>query len=123
MEESIFSEMSNYEVVQLILTYRAAVVDDLTLFISILFGFLVVSYLVGAKLSRVHFVGLCVVYSTFALLLILGIVGVQVELRPAFAALEYELPPVVYVLPTVLIVSWLLSLAYSISLRVGDANT
>ena len=123
MEKSIFSEMSNYEVVQLILTYRAAVVDDLTLFISILFGFLVVSYLVGVKLTRIHFIGLCVVYSTFALLLILGIVGVQVEIRPAFAALDYELPSVVYVLPTVLIVSWLLSLAYSISLRAGDANT
>ena len=80
MEEQakeFFADFSKQDLLELLYLQRSALVDDVTLFLSLLFGFIAVAYFVGGKLSKLekHFIS--VLYSLVMVTLIFAISDVS----------------------------------------------
>ena len=105
------SEMSNYELFDAYFLVRNALVSDVTIYMTLLFAYLTVAYLVSAKLSKFQAISISVLYSLFALYMI----------SSAFNALRWlshigntvtgiDSSRDAYVLGTILLVSWIFSI-------------
>ena len=64
------SDLSNYELLESYYLVRGSLVSDVTIFMTILFAYLTVSYFVSAKLSRFQAIAISVLYSVFALYMV-----------------------------------------------------
>ena len=60
-------ELSHYELIDAYYSVRSALVSDVTIFMTILFGYVTVAYFVSAKLSRFQAFTISTIYSLFAL--------------------------------------------------------
>lgn len=58
MQENMYEGMTNFEIAQLVVAHRAAIADDIALYISILFGFLLVLHFISKQLNRLQLIGL-----------------------------------------------------------------
>lgn len=61
------SNLSHYELIDTYYSVRSGLVSDVTIFMTVLFGYVTVAHFVGAKLSRFQAITLSVIYSLFAL--------------------------------------------------------
>ena len=61
----VYSELSTFELLELYYLAREAVGVDVTVFVTLVFGFLTVTYLVGSKLNRFEAISISVLYSFF----------------------------------------------------------
>ena len=105
------SEMSNYELLDAYFLVRNALVSDVTIFMTILFAFLTVAYLVSAKLSRFQAITISVLYSLFALYMISSTFNSSRMLSQiSHTVIGQDNSKDAYVLGAILLISWIFSL-------------
>ena len=105
------SEMSNYELFDAYFLVRNALVSDVSIYMTILFAYLTVAYLVSSKLSKFQAISISVLYSLFALYMISSAFNASRWLSYiGSAATGMETSRDAYVLGSILLVSWIFSL-------------
>ena len=62
----IYSELSTFELLELRYLAREAVSIDITIFITLVFAYITVAYLVGKKLNRFETISVSTLYTLFA---------------------------------------------------------
>jgi len=68
----VFEQMSSFELMELMLAYNSTLLEQSTVFMSALFGYLAAAYFVGKKLNTFQLVSITVIYSVFSLNLLVG---------------------------------------------------
>jgi len=105
------SEMSNYELFDSYFIVRNALVSDVTIYMTLLFAFLTVVYLVSAKLSRFQAFAISILYSLFALYMISSTFNSSRMLSQiSFSVTGQDNSKDAYILGVILLISWIFSL-------------
>ena len=105
------SEMSNYELLDAYFMVRNALVSDVTIFMTVLFAFLTVAYLVSAKLNRFQAIAISVLYSLFALYMISSAFNSsRMMSQISYSVTGLDTSRDSYVLGLILLISWIFSL-------------
>ena len=106
----VIEEFSKFELLQLYHLQREAMVEDVTIFMSVMFGFIAVAYFVGSKLSRNQAVAISVLYSAFALIDIQRIMGTMIAMTVTEELMIGRFAVENYLTPLVMVLSWIYSL-------------
>ena len=114
---SILDELSTFEVIALTYLQREAMFMNMTIFLTLLTGFLVLAYLMANKLSRLEAVAVSFLYSGISVFLVFDYS--QVSLR-AFRTVHYllgnEPNGIIYAfVPILMAAGWLISIWYMFS--------
>ena len=105
------SEMSNYELLDAYFMVRNALVSDVTIFMTVLFAFLTVAYLVSAKLNRFQAISISVLYSLFGLYMISSAFNSsRMMSQISYSVTGLDTSRDSYVLGLILLISWIFSL-------------
>ena len=105
------SEMSNYELFDAYFLVRNALVSDVTIYMTILFAYLTVTYFVSAKLNKFQAISISVLYSLFALYMISSAFNSSRWMgQISYTVTGMEHSRDAYVLGGILLISWVFSL-------------
>jgi hypothetical protein len=122
--EEFYTGFSRQELMEVLYLQRAAIVDDVTLYISLLFGFIGVAYLVGDQLSKAEKLFISVLYSCVMAALIFAIAGtIQAYLFTVYVISGNFASLFQYSPPTVLGAGWLASIWFMYRSRKLGGNT
>ena len=113
-----YSDLSKHELLEIFYLQRGAMVDDVTIFMTILFSYIAASYLVGVKLDRIQTVVIGALYTVFAIMNVFGVVQGSMALYEMAVALKFE-PSFVFFSspPIVLVMCWACSIWFVIRIR------
>jgi hypothetical protein len=124
MNEEIVSRLSLYsefELAELILMTISTGIEQLNQFLTVLFAYFLVAYLVGKKLSSFQLFAITFVYSVFSFIAVFAFAGLQLsllqmlEFRDGVSLLPWFAPPLTC------FAAWMLSIIFMIhSRRRGD---
>ena len=119
----VVEAFSKFELLQLYHMQREAMVEDVTIFMSVMFGFIAVAYFVGGKLSRNQAIAISVLYSAFALIDIQRIMGTMfaMTLTEELVIGRYAIEN--YLTPLVMVLSWIYSLWFLHQVRVEGSQS
>lgn len=120
---SILSQLSTFEVIQLTYLQREAMFMNMTIFLTVLTGFLALAYLVGEKLDRIETALISILYSAFSLFLIFDYSAYAYRVYLTQSYLENSEPnPVGFsFISVMMLLGWGVSIWYMI--REKRANT
>jgi hypothetical protein len=108
---------SSYELAELILGTLSTGIEQLTLFLTVLFAYFAVAYLVGKKLTKFQLYSITFVYSAFQLVAVVTFMSLQQRLEVLLVFRDGE-TPISWVIPSsVCIVGWLLSIVFMVHSR------
>ena len=111
---SYCGELSKFELLQLFHLQKESIVDDITIFMTVLFGFIAMAYFVGEKLSRSQAVSVSLIYSVFALLALASIWSTTMSMSAALVGGFLNLN---YSLVGTLAVCWAYSILFLVQVR------
>lgn len=111
-------ELSNYELLEAYFIVRNALISDLTIYVTILFGYITVAYFVSAKLTKFQAIGITSLYSIFALYMIASTYNSSLMLSIiGFAVSGVDSAWESVVIATILFVSWVFSIIFFLQVR------
>lgn len=119
--ENHLSNLSSFELLELMYTVRNTMTEDFLLFITALSGILLVAHFVGASLSALQKASLVVIYTLFQLSIIFGAYVMALQMGAIQAKLSLIDEPIVHL--GVLIVTlpaYLASMVFLLAKRRGD---
>ena len=117
-EGSYYSDLSKYELLDIFYVQRGALVDDVTIFMTILFSYIAASYLVGEKLDRAQVIVITGLYSAFALMNIFGVLQGSIALYDMAIVLDFDPSIVFFSSPIVILaVCWAFSIWFMVRVR------
>lgn len=121
--DPLLSKLSPPDLLELYYFQRAAIVDDLEIFMTGLFGFLIASFLLGQKFKKAESILVTTLYSLFSLLLI-GSISDEVRSIANTMSLATGVYPshVPYLLPAICLVGWLSSIWYMFKQQSNSSN-
>ena len=116
---SIFDQLSVFELIELTYLQREAMFMNMTIFLTVLTGFLALTYLIANKLDRLEALSISTLYSAVSIFLIFDYTQIAFRTFRTAAYLSGNTPnPVVYVMiPLLMSLGWLLSIWYIIRKR------
>ena len=113
--------MTEFEVNELITGSMGLIIDLTTIFISIFAAYIVCTYIVGAKLSKLQSIAISFVYSMFSLFLVSLVYDQLIRIMAMIAVFRnlenLPIPALKYIGPTCMVIAWLLSIIYMIQVR------
>jgi hypothetical protein len=116
------TELTHYELLESFYLVRSALVSDVTIFMSILFAYVTVAYLVSAKLTKFQAITISVIYSIFALYIVASAYTSSLMrsiIGFAIGGVDYSRESIIVV--TILLVAWVFSIILFIQARrMGD---
>jgi len=117
------NELTHYELLDSYYLVRGALVSEVTIFITLLFGYVTVAYFVSAKLTRFQAFTISSLYSLFALYMVTSIYNSSVMASAiGFAISGVDSTRDSLIIVTMLLVAWVFSIILFIhARRVGDA--
>ena len=110
---------TSHELAEVFYWNREAMATDMGMYMTLLFGYLVLVYFVGNKLDKAEAILISVLYSAFSFFLLLGLlsaVGNLIETGQKMGRLA-EYSDAVYVGPVTIFLSWVLSIWYMSRVR------
>jgi hypothetical protein len=111
---------NSFELAELTLMTLSTSLEQLTLFLTVLFAYFAVAYLVGKKLSIFQLYSITFVYSAFSLIAIVTFMSLNQRLE-ALLLFRNGDTPIPWILPTsVCFVGWILSIAFMVHSRKKD---
>lgn len=116
--EGFLSDLTNYELLESYFLVRSALVSDVTIYMTILFGYITVAYLVSAKLSKFQAISISALYSIFALYMISSAYNSSLMLSTigyVISGIDSSWEPVV--IGMILVISWIFSLLLFLQAR------
>ena len=108
----VISEFSRFELLQLYHMQREAMVEDVTIFMSVLFGFIAMAYFVGGKLDRNQAIAISILYSVFAMIAIQRIYGTMFAMTLTEEQVIGRYAQENFITPGVMVLSWFYSLYF-----------
>ena len=116
-------ELKEFELLEAYFLARESVTIEITVFMTILFGYLTVAYFLGTKLSRFQGIVVTTLYSFFALYLTFGIYDAQQTLANIVLVMSGEdMAFFVVATPSFLVLCWIVSIVFFMqSRKSGDA--
>ena len=107
-------ELTVHELTEMLYWHRQAMATDMSIFMTLLFGYLVSVYFVGEKLDRTEAWLITILYSSFALFLLIGLTATTGRLIATGqqAGILGEYSASIYMGPVTMFLSWLLSIWY-----------
>ena len=117
------NELTHYELLDSYYLVRGALVSEVTIFITLLFGYVTVAYFVSAKLTKFQAFTISSLYSLFALYMVTSIYNSSVMVSAiGFAIGGVDSTRDSLIIVTMLLVAWVFSIILFIQARrVGDA--
>ncbi len=117
------NELTHYELLDSYYLVRGALVSEVTIFITLLFGYVTVAYFVSAKLTRFQAFTISSLYSLFALYMVSSAYNTSVMASTiGFAISGGDSTRDSLIIVTMLLVAWVFSIILFIQARrVGDA--
>ncbi len=117
------NELTHYELLDFYYLVRGALVSEVTIFITLLFGYVTVAYFVSAKLTRFQAFTISSLYSLFALYMVTSIYNSSVMVSAiGFAISGVDSTRDSLIIVTMLLVAWVFSIILFIQARrMGDA--
>lgn len=114
----LYSEMTNYELIDLFYTVGGNITDNITVLITTLFAYLALAYIAGKKLSKFQVASITTIYSAFIIFMIGGIYrDSSYSSNIALALFQIDTSRDGVMLAVVLILAWLLSIVFMIQTR------
>ena len=119
-----YSQLSTFELIELRYMATETVGIDITVFITLVFAYITVAYLVGRKLNRFETVSVSILYTLFALFNFFSVVA---ETRTIIEAQHLLFgtplnPPVRIGFLTMLVLIWLFSLFFMYRTKRNDVT-
>ena len=109
--DKFYADFSKYEILDVLYLQRGALVDDFTIFLSLLFGFIGAAYFVSDRLSKVEKLFISVLYSFVILALTYAIFdGTRAMLMTAYVLTGRFWSPFQYVPALGCFAAWLSSI-------------
>jgi len=107
-------ELTLHELTEVLYWHRQAMATDMSIFMTLLFGYLLLVYFVGAKLDRTEAWLITILYSSFALFLLIGLTATTGRLITTGqqAGILNSYPNSIYMGPMTMFFSWVLSIWY-----------
>ncbi|MGI9290411.1 MAG: hypothetical protein ACR2QG_03930 [Gammaproteobacteria bacterium] len=110
-------QVSYYELSELILLTYSTLIEQLTVFLTVVFAYFVVAYLVGKKLSIFQICAVTLVYSAFCLIALGGYFALSERLWNLVFFRDGEVPLILSASFWVCVIGWLLSLVFMLHAR------
>jgi hypothetical protein len=114
---SDLEQISYYELSELVLINYSTLIEQLSVFITVLFAYFAVAYLVAKKISAFQLLAVTFVYSAFSIVAIGGYWSLSVRLWNLMYFRDGEVPITLFASFAVCVVGWLLSLAFMFHAR------
>ena len=113
-------QISYYELSDLILLTYSTLIDQLSVFLTVLFAYFIVAYLIAKKLSVFQLSAVSLVYSAFCIVAIGGYWSLSIRLWHLVYFRDGDVPITLFASFGVCVVGWLLSLAFMLHARYKD---
>ena len=118
---TIYETLSNYELIDLALSYREAMTGDVMNYVSLLTAYLIVSYLVGSKLTRSQVTIITTLYSAIIAMVIYGTIATATTFVAVNAQLLDTAPSFLpQGLGILLFTGWVVSILFMFQIRRRD---
>ena len=112
--------LTYYELSELILLTYSTMIEQLTVFLTVLFAFFVISYLVAKKLSVFQLTAVTLVYSAFCIVAIAGFWNLSTRLWNLVYFRDGEVPMALAASVWVCVIGWILSLVFMVHARLKN---
>ena len=116
--QGYLQELTNYELLDSYFLVRDALVSDVTIYMTILFGYITVAYFVSTKLTKFQAISISTLYSIFALYMISSAHTASQMLSTigfVISGIDSSWEPTMII--TILLVSWFFSIILFIQAR------
>ena len=110
-------QLSYYELSELVLLTYSTLIDQLTVLLTVIFGYFIMAYFVGSKLKRFQVWTVSLVYSAFCLIAIGGYYSLTVRLWNLVYFRDGDVPVTLVASFCICLIGWLLSLVFMIDAR------
>ena len=112
------TELTHYELLESYYLVRTALISDVTIFMTLLFGYVTVAYFVSAKLTKFQAITISLLYGLFALYMVSSAYNSSVMASTiGFAISGLDSSRDSLILVTILLVAWFFSLILFIQAR------
>lgn len=112
------ADLTHFEMIDSYYSIRSALISDVTIFMTLLFAYLTVAYLVSAKLSRFQAISISALYSLFTLYMISSAYTSSVMLSKfGYAISGLDSSRDSFMILTILMVSWVFSIILFVQAR------
>ena len=116
--QEYLAELSHYELFESYYLVRNALVSDVTIFMTVLFGYITLAYFVSAKLTRFQAITISSLYSLFALYMASSAYNSSLMASViAFTASGLDSSSDSLILGAILLLSWIFSIILFIQAR------
>jgi len=122
MNSPELGDISYFELSELVLMTYSTMIEQLTVFISVLFAYFAVAYLVGKKLSGFQLFAVTLVYSAFSLIAIFGIWRLSSRLGELLILRDGETSAALLASVITCTVAWVLSIVFMFHSRNQEDN-
>ena len=113
-----YRSMTNFELTEVALSYNSAILEQATVFISVLSAYLIAAYLVGTKLDRFQLLSITIIYSLFNAFLIFGFFSISSGMIHVVYVLSgTDITVTNYGTGALYFVAWVLSIFFMIKIR------
>ena len=113
-----YRSMSNFELNEIALNYSSSILEQATVFVSVLFAYIIAAYLVGPKLDRFQLLAITTIYSFFNAFLIFGFFSISsgmIHVVYVLSGIDLTFPN--YGTGVVFICAWALSIFFMAKVR------
>ena len=116
--QEYLKDLTQYEILESYFLVRSALVSDVTIYMTILFGYITVSYFVSAKLTRFQAISISLLYSVFALYMISSAhTAIQMLSTIGYVISDVDSSWEPTLILTILLISWVFSIILFIQAR------
>ena len=125
-DDKMLGELRNvsyFELSELLLLTYSTLIDQLTVLLTVTFGYFVAAYLVGHRLSVFQVWAVSLVYSAFCLVALGGFYALSVRLWNLVYFRDGEVPATLFFSVVVCVIGWLFSLAFMVNARMRDQGS
>ena len=122
MNSPEIGDISYFELSELVLMTYSTMMEQLTVFISVMFAYFAVAYLVGKKLSSFQLFAITLVYSAFSLIAIFGIWRLSTRLGELLIFRDGESSVALMGSVITCTVAWALSIVFMFHSRKQEDN-
>ena len=116
-----------YQALEALYAMREVLAQDAMNFFAMFSAYLVVSYLVGKKLTAFQLIAISVLYSVFCAGPIIGVYVAVVDMQSIPVGLRVTQIENPYFVPTIMVLGWAMSIAFMLDIRrrasrIGDSE-
>lgn len=115
--------MTNFELSQIGLTFNMSFQNQIAIFISILFAYIVAAYLVGSKLNKFQLWSITTIYSLFSVLTLSALYNLGTGIvHTTYLAQGEDITFTANSAVAICVLAWILSIIFMVQIRRSAEN-